>query len=103
VSLDRPILEELGDGALEDDVTLPFDQFAHFLQSANARWGSDEVARSVRAAWTATRHRRRAISAALELQGTTVGPLRSPLQALPAERVEELRRILVRLDVIPSK
>jgi 4-hydroxy-tetrahydrodipicolinate synthase len=45
----------------------------------------------------------RAISAALELQGTTVGPLRLPLQPLPAERVEELRRILVRLDVIPSK
>ncbi|NOK06151.1 MULTISPECIES: dihydrodipicolinate synthase family protein [Myxococcus] len=45
----------------------------------------------------------RAISAALELQGTSVGPLRAPLQALPAERVEELRRILVGLEVIPGK
>ncbi|MEQ1598676.1 MAG: dihydrodipicolinate synthase family protein [Methylotenera sp.] len=45
----------------------------------------------------------RAISAALELQGMTVGPLRAPLQAIPAERVEELRRILVELDVLPSK
>jgi 4-hydroxy-tetrahydrodipicolinate synthase len=34
------------------------------------------------------------------LKGTTVGPLRAPLQALPPERVEELRRILVELDVI---
>ncbi|QQR43929.1 dihydrodipicolinate synthase family protein [Myxococcus xanthus] len=45
----------------------------------------------------------RAISAALELQGTSVGPLRAPLQALPAERVEELRRILVGLDVVPGR
>ncbi|WP_141588031.1 dihydrodipicolinate synthase family protein [Myxococcus sp. AB056] len=45
----------------------------------------------------------RAISAALELQGTSVGPLRAPLQALPAERVEELRRILVGLEVIPGE
>lgn len=44
----------------------------------------------------------RAISTALELQGTSVGPLRAPLQALPPERVEELRRILVGLDVIPG-
>lgn len=45
----------------------------------------------------------RAISAALELQGASVGPLRAPLQALPAERVEELRRILVGLEVIPGE
>ncbi|WP_146654913.1 dihydrodipicolinate synthase family protein [Labilithrix luteola] len=42
----------------------------------------------------------RAISAALELQGITVGPLRAPLQALPPERIAELRRILVGLDVV---
>jgi 4-hydroxy-tetrahydrodipicolinate synthase len=41
----------------------------------------------------------RAISAALELTGTEVGPLRAPLQPLSRERVEELRRILVALDV----
>ncbi|NOJ79161.1 dihydrodipicolinate synthase family protein [Myxococcus xanthus] len=45
----------------------------------------------------------RAISAALELQGMSVGPLRAPMQALPAERVEELRRILVGLEVIPGQ
>ena len=44
----------------------------------------------------------RAISAALELQGITVGPLRAPLQALPPERIAELRRILIELDVIPA-
>lgn len=44
----------------------------------------------------------RAIRAALELQGTTVGPLRAPLQALSPERVDELRRILVGLDVLPG-
>ncbi|HTN83643.1 MAG TPA: dihydrodipicolinate synthase family protein [Sorangium sp.] len=44
----------------------------------------------------------RAISAALELMGTRVGPLRAPLQPLEKERVEELRRILVELDVLPS-
>ncbi|MGK3982523.1 dihydrodipicolinate synthase family protein [Sorangium sp. So ce136] len=44
----------------------------------------------------------RAISAALELMGTRVGPLRAPLQPLEKERVEELRRILIELDVLPS-
>lgn len=44
----------------------------------------------------------RAISAALELRGTSVGSLRAPLQTLPPGRLEELRRILVGLDVIPS-
>ncbi|KYG07646.1 dihydrodipicolinate synthase family protein [Sorangium cellulosum] len=44
----------------------------------------------------------RAISAALELMGTRVGPLRAPLQPLEKERVEELRRILVDLAVLPS-
>ncbi|XXY48809.1 dihydrodipicolinate synthase family protein [Sorangium sp. So ce269] len=44
----------------------------------------------------------RAISAALELMGTRVGPLRAPLQPLEKERVEELRRILIELAVIPS-
>lgn len=42
----------------------------------------------------------RAISAALELRGIAVGPLRAPLQALPPERTAELRQILVELDVI---
>lgn len=41
----------------------------------------------------------RAITAALELMGTRVGPLRAPLQALSPDRVAELRRILVALDV----
>ncbi|MGN6106920.1 MAG: dihydrodipicolinate synthase family protein [Kofleriaceae bacterium] len=41
----------------------------------------------------------RAISAALELMGTRVGPLRAPLQALSPDRVAELRRILAELDV----
>ncbi|WP_437959447.1 dihydrodipicolinate synthase family protein [Sorangium sp. So ce119] len=44
----------------------------------------------------------RAISAALELMGHRVGPLRAPLQPLERERVEELRRILVDLAVLPS-
>ncbi|WP_437593461.1 dihydrodipicolinate synthase family protein [Sorangium sp. So ce1000] len=44
----------------------------------------------------------RAISAALELMGTRVGPLRAPLQPLERARVEELRRILVDLAVLPS-
>ncbi|WP_437978289.1 dihydrodipicolinate synthase family protein [Sorangium sp. So ce295] len=44
----------------------------------------------------------RAISAALELMGTRVGPLRAPLQPLEKARVEELRRILVDLAVLPS-
>ncbi|WP_437515171.1 dihydrodipicolinate synthase family protein [Sorangium sp. So ce1099] len=44
----------------------------------------------------------RAISAALELMGTRVGPLRAPLQPLEKERVEELRRILIDLAVLPS-
>jgi 4-hydroxy-tetrahydrodipicolinate synthase len=42
----------------------------------------------------------RAISAALELMGTRVGPLRAPLRPLEPERVTELRQILVDLDVI---
>lgn len=44
----------------------------------------------------------RAISAALELMGTRVGPLRAPLQPLDKARIEELRRILVDLAVLPS-
>ncbi|WP_437944690.1 dihydrodipicolinate synthase family protein [Sorangium sp. So ce296] len=44
----------------------------------------------------------RAISAALELMGTRVGPLRAPLLPLEKERVEELRRILVDLAVLPA-
>ncbi len=44
----------------------------------------------------------RAISAALELMGTRIGPLRAPLKPLEKERVEELRRILVDLAVLPS-
>jgi 4-hydroxy-tetrahydrodipicolinate synthase len=43
----------------------------------------------------------RAISAALQLLGTPVGPLRGPLQPLPPERVAELRRILLDLEVLP--
>ncbi|WP_095978804.1 dihydrodipicolinate synthase family protein [Melittangium boletus] len=44
----------------------------------------------------------RAISAALELMGTRVGPLRAPLQPLDPEQRDELRRILVELEVLPS-
>lgn len=44
----------------------------------------------------------RAITAALELMGTRVGPLRAPLQPLDKARIEELRRILVDLAVLPS-
>lgn len=44
----------------------------------------------------------RAISAALELMGTRVGPLRAPLQPLDKARTEELRRILVDLAVLPA-
>lgn len=42
----------------------------------------------------------RAISAGLELTGTQVGPLRAPLLPLEAPQVEELRRILVTLEVL---
>lgn len=42
----------------------------------------------------------RAISAALELMGVRVGPLRAPLLPLERERVEELQRILRDLDVL---
>ncbi|HET9626234.1 MAG TPA: dihydrodipicolinate synthase family protein [Kofleriaceae bacterium] len=45
----------------------------------------------------------RTISAALELLGTPVGPLRAPLQPLPAERVAELRQILVALERLPAR
>jgi 4-hydroxy-tetrahydrodipicolinate synthase len=44
----------------------------------------------------------RAITAALELMGTPVVPLRAALQALPPERIAEPRRILAELDVIPA-
>lgn len=44
----------------------------------------------------------RAIAAALELCGTRVGPLRAPLRPLEQERVEELRKILVDLQVLPA-
>ncbi|MBN8469266.1 dihydrodipicolinate synthase family protein [Corallococcus exiguus] len=44
----------------------------------------------------------RAIAAALELMGTPVGPLRAPLQPLGADRVDELRRILADLAVLPA-
>jgi 4-hydroxy-tetrahydrodipicolinate synthase len=44
----------------------------------------------------------RAISAALELMGMRVGPLRAPLRPLEKEHVDELRRILVDLAVLPS-
>ncbi len=44
----------------------------------------------------------RAITAALELMGTAVGPLRAPLRALPPEHVAELRQILVELEVLPA-
>lgn len=43
----------------------------------------------------------RAIAAALELVGIPVGPLRAPLLPLPAERVTELRQILVNLEILP--
>jgi 4-hydroxy-tetrahydrodipicolinate synthase len=42
----------------------------------------------------------RAISAALELMGIPAGALRAPLRPLPAERVAELRGLLVDLGVI---
>ncbi|ADO70903.1 Dihydrodipicolinate synthase family protein [Stigmatella aurantiaca DW4/3-1] len=42
----------------------------------------------------------RALSAGLELTGTQVGPLRTPLLPLEAPQVEELRRILVKLEVL---
>ena len=44
----------------------------------------------------------RAIHAALELMGKAVGPLRAPLQPLPPDRVAELRRLLVELEVLPA-
>jgi 4-hydroxy-tetrahydrodipicolinate synthase len=44
----------------------------------------------------------RAISAALELMGTPVGPLRAPLQPLGPDRVSELRRILTDLEVLTA-
>lgn len=43
----------------------------------------------------------RAISAALQLMGIRVGPLRAPLQLLDREKEAELRRILVELEVVP--
>ncbi|WP_394828125.1 dihydrodipicolinate synthase family protein [Pendulispora albinea] len=44
----------------------------------------------------------RTISAALELMGTRVGPLRAPLRPLERERVEELRTILVDLQILSA-
>jgi 4-hydroxy-tetrahydrodipicolinate synthase len=46
----------------------------------------------------------RTIAASLELTGITPGPLRAPLMPLAAPQHEELRRILVDLDitVVPS-
>lgn len=44
----------------------------------------------------------RAISAALELQGNEVGPLRAPLLPLEQVHIEELRRILGKLGVLPA-
>ncbi len=44
----------------------------------------------------------RTISAALELMGRSVGPLRAPLQRLERERVEELKALLIELDVLKS-
>jgi 4-hydroxy-tetrahydrodipicolinate synthase len=44
----------------------------------------------------------RTISAALELMGTSVGPLRAPLQRLERERVEELKKLLIDLEVLPA-
>ena len=43
----------------------------------------------------------RTITAALSLLGTDAGPLRAPLQPLPPERVAELERILVELELLP--
>lgn len=43
----------------------------------------------------------RAIAAGLELMGVRVGPLRAPLLPLEQPRVEELRRILTNLAVLP--
>lgn len=43
----------------------------------------------------------RAITAALELTGVRVGPLRAPLRPLEPAQVDELRRILVDLEVLP--
>jgi 4-hydroxy-tetrahydrodipicolinate synthase len=42
----------------------------------------------------------RTISAALELMGTTVGPLRAPLQRLDRERVAVLKALLLDLEVL---
>jgi 4-hydroxy-tetrahydrodipicolinate synthase len=44
----------------------------------------------------------RAIAAGLELTGVRVGPLRAPLLPLEQPRVEELRRILTDLAVLPG-
>jgi 4-hydroxy-tetrahydrodipicolinate synthase len=44
----------------------------------------------------------RTISAALELMGTSVGPLRAPLQRLERERIEELKKLLIDLEVLPA-
>lgn len=44
----------------------------------------------------------RAITAALEMTGNPVGPLRAPLLPLEAGPKEELRRILVELGVLPG-
>jgi 4-hydroxy-tetrahydrodipicolinate synthase len=44
----------------------------------------------------------RTISAALELMGTSVGPLRAPLQRLERERIEELKKLLLELEVLKS-
>jgi 4-hydroxy-tetrahydrodipicolinate synthase len=45
----------------------------------------------------------RAISAALELLGKRVGPLRPPLSPLEPEKVDTLRRILVDLEVLSCR
>jgi 4-hydroxy-tetrahydrodipicolinate synthase len=44
----------------------------------------------------------RTISAALELMGTSVGPLRAPLQRLERERIEELKKLLIELEVLTA-
>ncbi len=44
----------------------------------------------------------RTISAALELMGTSVGPLRAPLQRLERERIEELKKLLIDLEVLTA-